>query len=98
MFKFFVELAGTFFFLSVIIITVQQKFKWAPFAIGLALTISCLWGGPVTGGHFNPAVSTMFYLDQKLNLYNYIGYVISQIIGAILALLYGKKVFKYINH
>ena len=57
MLKYLVEFIGTFIFLGVILNVVNQKVKWAAFAVGLALAVVVLWGGGISGGHFNPAVS-----------------------------------------
>jgi aquaporin Z len=78
----FVELIGTFIFLSVIISYGK--------AIPIGLTLACVvyWGGSVSGGHFNPAVTIMTLLNKKINIIKALFYIICQIIGAILALLY----------
>ena len=77
--KFFVEFIGTFIFLSVILTTGEA------FPIGLALAVVIYFGGKVSGGNYNPAVSTMMYLKQKLDTPHYIGYVVAQILGGIAA-------------
>ncbi len=92
MFRYFVELIGTFIFLSVIIIAASANIKWAFMPIGLVLAVMVYWGGDISGGHYNPAVSTMFFAHGKLTLIQYIGYIICQVIGGLLALVY------YINY
>ena len=84
--KLFVELVGTFIFLSVII----SYGKAIP--IGLALACMVYWGGSVSGGHFNPAVTVMTLLNQKMDMVTGIFYIVCQIIGAVLALLYFKNI------
>ena len=86
--KFVAEIIGTFIFLSVIIFVVNgskgDNMNW--FKIGLALGIMILLFANVSGAHFNPAVSFMFYMNNQLPI-NELGiYVFGQIIGAILAL------------
>ena len=76
-----VELIGTFVFLSVIIKTGEA------IPIGIALAAVILMGGSVSGGHFNPAVSVMMYLHNKIDLPRLVTYVITQCLGGILALL-----------
>ena len=61
MIKYLVEFLGTFVFLSVIVATGQ------PVLIALALLLAILVGGGISGGHFNPAVSVMFYAKGGLS-------------------------------
>ena len=94
--KFLAELVGTFVFLSVIITSVHSKsisISLAWLKIGLALSISILLVGFISGGHLNPAVSFMFYLNNQLKLEQLIVYIIAQLIGGFLAYLY----FRYLN-
>jgi aquaporin Z len=88
MLKYFVELVGTFIFLSVIMISTSSNIKWAFMPIGLALALVVYWGGGISGGHFNPAVSAMFFTNGQLDLKDFLIYIIVQIIGGILALVY----------
>lgn len=75
MLSYLVEFLGTFFFLSVIIATGQ------PLLIALALLAAILAGGAVSGGHFNPAVSAMFWLKGTLPTYDLAAYVVAQLLG-----------------
>jgi aquaporin Z len=43
--------------------------------------------GPVSGGHFNPAVTLAALFDARIDWQNAIGYVVAQVAGAILASL-----------
>lgn len=90
MIKYFVEFLGTFFFLSVIMIASSSNIKWAFAPIGLALSMVIFWGGNISGGHYNPAVSLMFYANNTLSYVDTFGYIISQIIGGLLALFFFK--------
>lgn len=81
MFNAFVtELIGTFIFLSVILTTGQ------PVAIGVALITAIFFGGSISGGHFNPAVSTMFLAKGTISANQWIAYVVAQVLGGLLAL------------
>ena len=64
--KLFVELLGTFVFISVIFRYASKQ--WGAFAIGAALAVAILFGGAISGGHFNPAVSLAMYLSQSQSI------------------------------
>jgi aquaporin Z len=100
--KFFAELLGTFVFLGIIIVSANAKHRsggalvWLKVGLGLATSLVLI--GAVSGGHLNPAVSVMLYLNNQLTLEQLIYYTIAQLLGAILAYLYYKYVAKvYIN-
>ena len=97
MLQYFVELVGTFFFLSVILVVVNAKYNWAALPIGLALSLMIFWGGGISGGHFNPAVSTMFLANNQISVIQYLGYVICQIVGGLLSLVYFKQYSQFIK-
>lgn len=82
MFDLIVEFIGTFVFLSVIL-TVGQ-----PIPIVVALLAAIYFGGHISGGHFNPAVSTMFLAKGAISIEKYIGYVLAQVLGGLLALMF----------
>ena len=88
--KYIVEFIGTFILLGVILSVVNQKAKWAAFAIGLTLTAMILWGGNISGGHFNPVVSFAFYLNKQLPANELIKYIIAQVLGASAAMYFIK--------
>ena len=77
--KYLVEFLGTLFFLYVILATGN----WL--AIGAALAIAVLIGGPISGGMFNPAVSVMMFNAGKLPKKDLIPYVVAQIAGGLAA-------------
>lgn len=57
------------------------------FGFGLALLAGLYAFAELSGGHFNPAVSLAMFLNGRLDLPTMIGYMISQLAGAILASL-----------
>jgi aquaporin Z len=75
--KYLVEFLGTMFLMYVIIATGN----WA--AIGSALAVAILLGGPVSGGAFNPAVAIALYSAGKLEKQDVLPYVIVEILGAL---------------
>lgn len=52
---------------------------------GLALLAALYAFGEVSGGHFNPAVSLAMLLDGRISAADFVGYVICQVGGGILA-------------
>jgi glycerol uptake facilitator-like aquaporin len=80
MLAYLVEFLGTFLFLSVIVATGQ------PLLIALALLVVILLGGGISGGHFNPAVSLMFYAKGALTTQDLAGYIVAQCLGGLGAL------------
>ena len=57
----------------------------APLAIGSVLMVMVFAGGHISGGHFNPAVSTAVFLRGKMNSNEYRGYMLTQFVAAVLA-------------
>ena len=49
--------------------------------------------GPISGAHFNPAVSLVFVLQQELSVREGFGYVVAQVIGGILGTLLAHAMF-----
>lgn len=84
--KILVEFIGTLFFLYVIIVTGNA------FAIGAALAIAVMVGGPISGGHFNPAVSVMMTVAGKLPTNQVLPYVLAQLAGGLAAYELSKQV------
>ena len=85
---FITEFIGTFVFLAVII-TLGQPI---PSVIGLLAAIYL--GGHISGGHFNPAVSTMMFAKGDITVERYIGYVAAQVLGGLAALLWWQSMPK----
>lgn len=83
--EFLVELLGSFISISVIL----QYQKVIPTIIALGAMI--YFGGPVSGGHFNPILSLAMYLNQSLTIYELILYIVAQVIGGLMA-------FKFVKH
>jgi glycerol uptake facilitator-like aquaporin len=81
-----VECLGTLLFLSVIL------FSGNPLWIAVALFVVILLGQKISGGHFNPAVSIMFWANGTLTNKDTAAYIVSQILGGLGA-LYGYKYF-----
>lgn len=82
MYDLIVEFLGTFFFLSVILATGQAV------PIGLALLTAIYFGGHISGGHFNPAVSTMMAVKGAIGWDKFLGYIVAQVLGGLVALYF----------
>lgn len=86
--RYLTEFIGTFFLVFTIGLTVTAGAPMAPLAIGSSLMIMVYMGGHVSGAHYNPAVSLALLLRGKLaSVGEFVGYVASQIAGAIVAAL-----------
>jgi aquaporin Z len=56
-----------------------------PLGFGLGLVAAIAVGGHASGGHFNPAVTLGAFLDRRLDAVTAVGYVVAQVVGAIVA-------------
>lgn len=88
MLSYIVEFLGTFIFLSVILATGQ------PILVSLALLLVLLLGASISGGHFNPAVSVMFWANGALSNGKLAGYIVAQVLGGLGALAVYKALSK----
>ena len=77
--KYIVEFVGTLFFLFTILATGN------PIAIVASLYIAIVIGGSISGGHFNPAVSTMMTFAGKLPKKELPAYLLAQLSGGLSA-------------
>ena len=87
MHKALVELIGTFFLVLVIGLTViaPGAGAMAPLAIGTILMVMIYAGGPISGGHYNPAVTLAVWLRGKCKTKDVPAYMGAQVLGAALA-------------
>jgi aquaporin Z len=84
--KYLVEFLGTMLLMFVVLATGN----WL--AIGAALGIIALIGGPISGGSFNPAVTISLFAAGKLPKSDVLPYIMVEILGA-LADFYAYKRF-----
>lgn len=80
------EFLGTFFFIAVIL------FAGHAIPIGIALAVCIFMTATISGGNLNPAVSTVMFAKGALDGRTYTGYVVSQILGGLLALVLYRAV------
>lgn len=92
--NYIVEFIGTFFLLFVIGLCVIDPGAgaMAPLAIGTILMVMVYAGGHISGGHYNPAVTLGVWMRGKCKTENVLPYMISQILGAVVASLLVLKI------
>jgi aquaporin Z len=83
--KLVVEFIGTFFLVFTVCEAVKYAGALAPLAIGASLMVMVFAGGHISGGHYNPAVSTAVTLRGKLAQNEWVPYVVVQVLAAIVA-------------
>jgi aquaporin Z len=89
--KYLVEFLGTMF----LVFTIFATGNWI--AIGTALSIAVLLGGPISGGAFNPAVAISLYYGGKLSQSDLLPYIIVEILGGLAAVYIYTKYTKPIT-
>lgn len=83
--KYVVEFIGTFFLMFGIIMAVANAGAFAPLAIGTVLMVMIYAGGPISGAHYNPAVTLAVWIRGKCETKDVAGYVIAQLSASAIA-------------
>jgi aquaporin Z len=85
--KLVVEFVGMFIFLFTVGMATDKAGAGAlaPLAIGSILMVMVFAGGHVSGGHFNPAVSTAVFLRGRMLANEYVAYMATQFVAVVLA-------------
>ena len=87
--KLAVEFIGMFLFVFTVGMATESANKsgaiLAPLAIGSLLMVIVFAGGHVSGGQYNPAVSTAVFIRGKIKSHEYLAYILTQFIAAALA-------------
>lgn len=83
--KYVTEFVGTFFLVLTIGLVTVQESPVAPLAIGGVLMTMVYMGGPISGAHYNPAVSIAVTLTGNLPRRQLLPYIGSQLLGALVA-------------
>lgn len=85
--KLVVEFVGMFLFVFTVGMATNKAGAGAlaPLAIGSVLMVLVFAGGHVSGGHFNPAVSTAVFLRRRMAAIEFATYVVTQLVAAVLA-------------
>ena len=102
--KYIAEFIGTFFLVAVIIgsgIMAENisnnngiALLGNTIATGSILYVLIKMFSPISGAHYNPIVSLIFFLRSELNVLNLIKYVVSQILSGILAVFLIHYIFE----
>ena len=87
--KYLVEFIGTFFLILTIgsTGTLNGSGVIPPLAIGGILMVMIYAGGPISGGHYNPAVTLAVLLRGGMPKRDAIPYMLAQIVGGIVGAL-----------
>jgi aquaporin Z len=85
--KLAVEFVGMFLFVFTVGMATNKAGAGAlaPLAIGSILMVMVFAGGHVSGGHFNPAVSTAVLLRRRMAANEYVAYLVTQFAAAVVA-------------
>ena len=85
--KLVVEFVGMFLFVFTVGMATNEAGAGAlaPLAIGSILMVMVFAGGHVSGGHFNPAVSTAVFLRGRMAANEFGAYVATQFAAAVIA-------------
>ena len=79
------EFIGTFFLVLTVGFCVVSNAPLGALAIGSSLMIMVYMGGHISGGHYNGAVSLAVFLRGKIDAPTFLGYLASQLLGALVA-------------
>lgn len=79
------EFLGTFFFFSIILNAIANA-SLGPVAVAIGLLAAIYFGGSISGGHFNPAVSVMMFAKGNITGDVLLLYVIAQVLAGLVAL------------
>ena len=103
--KLFSEFLGTCLLVAIVVgsgimatnlsedIGVQLLINTISTVFGLYVLIQIL--GPISGAHFNPAVTLVDLIEKKRNLLTFIQYAVAQVIGAITGAVLANAMFSH---
>tara|TARA_B100000029_G_scaffold191375_1_gene189205 strand:- start:1074 stop:1712 length:639 start_codon:yes stop_codon:yes gene_type:complete len=103
--KFIAEFIGTFLLVAVVVGSGIMAENLSSGNMGVALLANTIATGsilfviikmfsPLSGAHYNPAVSLVFLLRREIQTVIFFGYVIAQVIGALLAVVLIHYIFE----
>jgi glycerol uptake facilitator-like aquaporin len=83
--KYLIEFFGTLFLVYIILATDNA------IAIGAAVAVAIMIGGPISGSMINPAVSIAMVAAGKMPSSDLVPYILAQVAGALVALELFKR-------
>lgn len=85
--KYIAEAIGTFFLVFFGCGTAMFSGNTVAIALafGISIIVAAYTVGSISGAHLNPAVSFALFVDGKMKLNDFVGYILSQVVGAIVA-------------
>jgi glycerol uptake facilitator-like aquaporin len=86
------EVLGTFIFASTIFAVTKEAI--APLFIGIALTVSIIIAMQFGKAFLNPAIVLGFFARGDINMQTAVVYIVSEIVGALLAVVWWKLASK----
>jgi len=90
--KYAVEAIGAFFLTFVVVVSVLSHSVFTPLAAGATLMVMIYAGGHISGGHYNPAVTTAALVRGRIGVVEAVGYWTAQVVGGVLAGWIGRAV------
>ncbi len=90
--QYLTEFIGTFFLVLVIALTGN------PLAIGSMLMVMVYMGGPVSGAHYNPAVTIAVWLRGKIKMADALVYMVVQLTAAVAAAIFFYLIYGETKH
>lgn len=90
--KYTTEFIGSFFLIFAIVMSISNAGILAPLAIGSVLMVMVYAGGPISGAHYNPAVTLAVWMRGKITVAEIPGYVVAQLAGASIAAYTGNYI------
>lgn len=98
---YFAEALGTlvFVFVAAAVVLTQQQSRLfttegVALATGFALAAVVYSTAHISGGHVNPAVTITMWATGKMKAMTALGYVVAQLVGAVIAALFVKVMFE----
>jgi len=90
--KYMMELIGTGILVLTIQLSVGLGASLAPLAIGVVLISLVYAGGPISGSHYNPAISLAIMFRGKMDRSEMLMYWVFQLLGGVLGAVLGGMI------
>ncbi|MCL1126814.1 aquaporin [Shewanella surugensis] len=94
--KLLAELLGTFMLATVVLVSLTPSTPFplaTPIAAALSLGLSVYLLGSVSGCHINPAISLAMLVCRQMDIIHFVGYIIFQCAGALLAYFFSAFLY-----